>query len=53
VGQLLKIKEISRKTGIRICTVDNYQGEENDIVILSLVRSNKERKTGFIKVDNR
>ena len=25
---------------IKVQTVDNYQGEENDIVILSLVRSN-------------
>jgi len=25
---------------VRITTVDNYQGEENDIIIISLVRSN-------------
>ena len=25
---------------IRIVNVDNYQGEENDIIVLSLVRSN-------------
>lgn len=37
----------------RIVTVDSYQGEENDIVLLSLVRSNKRGKIGFLDVDNR
>lgn len=32
---------------------DNYQGEENDIIILSLVRSNIEKKIGFLKIHNR
>ena len=36
-----------------ICTVDSYQGEENGIVILSLVRSNELGKIGFVGVDNR
>jgi superfamily I DNA and/or RNA helicase len=26
--------------GLRVTNVDNYQGEENEIIILSLVRSN-------------
>ena len=38
---------------IRVFTVDNYQGEENDIIILSLVRSNNENKIGFLKIPNR
>ena len=38
---------------IRITTVDNYQGEENDIVILSLVRSNEAQNIGFLKTENR
>lgn len=33
-------------------TVDGYQGEENEIVILSLVRSN-ERNIGFLENENR
>lgn len=37
----------------RICTVDSYQGEENEIVILSLVRSNELGQIGFVGVDNR
>lgn len=39
--------------GIRISILDNYQGEENDIILLSLVRSNKEGKIGFLDKDNR
>ncbi|XP_072385751.1 NFX1-type zinc finger-containing protein 1-like isoform X2 [Diabrotica undecimpunctata] len=38
---------------IRIAVLDNYQGEESDIVLLSLVRSNKENKIGFLKIENR
>ena len=38
---------------LRIATVDNFQGEEAKVVIISLVRSNKARKIGFLKTDNR
>lgn len=38
---------------LNVVTVDSYQGEENDIVLLSLVRSNKRHKIGFLEVDNR
>jgi superfamily I DNA and/or RNA helicase len=38
---------------VRISIVDNFQGEENDIIILSLVRSNDEAKVGFLKTENR
>lgn len=34
-------------------TVDSYQGEENHIVLLSLVRSNPEGKIGFLSNNNR
>ena len=39
--------------GINLVTVDSYQGEENDVVILSTVRSNTDGKIGFLAVDNR
>ena len=39
--------------GVRISVVDNFQGEENDIIILSLVRSNEEANIGFLKTENR
>ena len=38
---------------ITVATVDNYQGEENDIVIFSPVRSNTKGKLGFLKIQNR
>lgn len=33
--------------------VDNYQGEEADVVIASLVRSNKDRSVGFLREPER
>ncbi|KAF2822882.1 hypothetical protein CC86DRAFT_356647 [Ophiobolus disseminans] len=39
--------------GIKVVTVDGYQGEENDIVILSLVRSNRYGAIGFLDSENR
>ncbi|KAK6982966.1 NFX1-type zinc finger-containing protein 1 [Biomphalaria glabrata] len=39
--------------GVRVTSIDNYQGEENTIVLLSLVRSNTENEVGFLKTDNR
>ncbi|PWW74135.1 P-loop containing nucleoside triphosphate hydrolase protein [Tuber magnatum] len=38
---------------LRIATVDSYQGEENDVIILSLVRSNSQGSVGFLNVQNR
>jgi len=35
---------------VLVRTVDSYQGEENDIVVLSLVRSNRKNKIGFLRV---
>lgn len=36
-----------------IATVDNFQGEEAKVVIVSLVRSNKENNVGFLRTTNR
>ena len=55
-GQMSLIKREMPKNkfdGVRICVLDNYQGEENDIILLSLVRSNKVGKLGFLCVENR
>ena len=39
---------------IRINVTDSFQGEENDIILLSLVRSNNATNTiGFLKIHNR
>nr|XP_055068724.1 NFX1-type zinc finger-containing protein 1 isoform X2 [Misgurnus anguillicaudatus] len=40
-------------SGVKVHVVDKYQGEENDIIILSLVRSNFERRVGFLNISNR
>lgn len=37
----------------KVKTVDSYQGEENIIVILSLVRNNTSGKIGFLDINNR
>ena len=55
-GQLLKLKPLMPRNkfeGVRITAVDNFQGEENDIIILSLVRSNDNGRVGFLKIENR
>ena len=55
-GQLLKLKPLMPKEwfeGVRVTIVDNLQGEENDIIILSLVRSNTRGSVGFLKIENR
>ncbi|KAL6694498.1 P-loop containing nucleoside triphosphate hydrolase protein [Trichoderma pleuroticola] len=36
------------KAKLRLSTVDNYQGEESDIVIISMARSNKNGDIGFL-----
>ncbi|XP_052107137.1 NFX1-type zinc finger-containing protein 1-like [Mytilus californianus] len=55
-GQLFELKYRMPKAefeGVRVTVVDNYQGEENDIILLSLVRSNEDGTIGFLKEDNR
>ncbi|RAK98890.1 putative DEAD box helicase involved in nonsense mediated decay [Aspergillus ibericus CBS 121593] len=37
---------------VKVVTVDSYQGEENEIVILSLVRSGT-KNIGFLSIENR
>ena len=38
---------------LRVATVDNFQGEEAKIVIVSLVRSNGDGRVGFLRTTNR
>lgn len=38
---------------IRLATVDNFQGEEAKVIIISLVRGNPENKVGFLRTSNR
>ena len=52
---LRKLREHRNLQGgrFKVVTVDSYQGEENGVVLLSLVRSNRLRKIGFLDVENR
>ena len=55
-GQLLEMRNRMRREefqGVRVAAVDDFQGEENDIILLSLVRSNSDGDVGFLKVENR
>ena len=53
--QMMMRKQMPKEDfdGIGVTTVDNYQGEENDIILLSLVRSNEEGNIGFLREANR
>lgn len=63
MGQVLLLRKEMPKSdfeGVRITAVDNFQGEENDIILLSLVRSkvveNKSQQRnpiGFVGIENR
>ncbi|KAL6112273.1 znfx1 [Pungitius sinensis] len=55
-GQLYCLRNLmpaSQFAGVKVHVVDKYQGEENDIVLLSLVRSNRQGKAGFLSIPNR
>ncbi|CAL1283925.1 unnamed protein product [Larinioides sclopetarius] len=55
-GQLFAFKKSPLKhalEGVKFTVVDNYQGEENDIILISFVRSNEEGQIGFLKISNR
>ena len=42
-----------REGSVEVQTIDMYQGDENKYVIISLVRSNKENRIGFLNKINR
>ncbi|KAL2877478.1 hypothetical protein SGCOL_007222 [Colletotrichum sp. CLE4] len=50
IGQAAKTNALS---GVRAATVDNFQGEEANVVIISLVRSNNDKRCGFLSTSNR
>ena len=55
-GQMFAIRDAMPREefeGVRISILDNFQGEENDLIIISLVRSNQEGKIGFLDKENR
>lgn len=46
-------KKISNFNGIKVSSVDNFQGSERDFIILSLVRTNEESNFGFVSDEKR
>ncbi|XP_068725584.1 NFX1-type zinc finger-containing protein 1-like isoform X1 [Montipora capricornis] len=56
IGQLLLLQDQLPRSAfkeLKVCAVDNFQGEENDIILLSLVRSNTAGRIGFLAESNR
>lgn len=51
--RLLKESPYTQGEYLKVVTVDAYQGEENEVVLLSLVRSNNRHDIGFVSVANR
>ncbi|KAH0538544.1 hypothetical protein FGG08_004877 [Glutinoglossum americanum] len=53
----LNVGSTARKTtlldALRVATVDNFQGEEANVTVVSLVRSNDRKNCGFLKTSNR
>ncbi|CAJ2511696.1 Uu.00g073210.m01.CDS01 [Anthostomella pinea] len=56
IEKLTRPSSIARGTllqALRVATVDNFQGEEAKVIIISLVRSNAKNNPGFLKTSNR
>ncbi|XP_066564198.1 NFX1-type zinc finger-containing protein 1 isoform X2 [Amia ocellicauda] len=54
--QLFKLRKLMKGEelqDVQVKVIDDFQGEENDIILLSLVRGNKEGSVGFLKEKNR
>ena len=43
------LRELRAQNSVTVSSIDRYQGSENDILIISLVRSNVNGKIGFLK----
>jgi superfamily I DNA and/or RNA helicase len=43
------LDKVFKEEEVTINTVDSFQGQEADVVIISLVRSNDENEIGFLK----
>ena len=57
-SQMNKLQDARRRQfntlrNVRITVVDNFQGEENEVIILSLVRNNARSSIGFLETPNR
>ncbi|TPX60813.1 hypothetical protein PhCBS80983_g01564 [Powellomyces hirtus] len=48
-----EMKSVRAGDRVRLSTVDNFQGEEANVVVVSTVRCNLRGRTGFLKISNR
>ncbi|KAF4541309.1 Nf-x1 finger and helicase domain protein [Lasiodiplodia theobromae] len=48
-----QVSKTSALNALKVATIDNFQGEEAKVVVISLVRSNKMNNCGFLKTSNR
>lgn len=44
---------VNKRDSLRISTVDAFQGQERDVIIISTVRNNPERNIGFVRDEKR
>ncbi|CAM9306733.1 unnamed protein product [Pylaiella littoralis] len=52
-AKIVEVANVRVGSMVRMATVDNFQGEESKIIILSLVRSNRNADIGFLRSSNR
>ena len=48
-AQVRLIRDMRGREGVEVATVDGFQGRENEAVVISLVRSNRDREIGFLR----
>ena len=51
--QMIQDNDIFRNMDITVNTIDGFQGQEKDIIYISLVRSNDQNEIGFLKDQRR
>lgn len=47
-AQVDLVKELIQDFNIKISTVDSFQGQEKDVIVFSMVRSNEDEEIGFL-----
>lgn len=47
-GQVEKLSQVLSDWNVQVDTIDSFQGQESDVVFISLVRSNDNGEVGFL-----